>query len=93
MWLFSNKTLFIKLGGEANLAHGLWFDVPRSRSFRLCLPELRVFLISAQGKVDLIFFRGTEVENPEIINMLTSDSRTHITLHQSDLVAPDNGME
>lgn len=61
---------------------------PDLNHFRLCWPKLRVFLITAQGKVDLIFFGGTEVESSEIINALTSDSRIHISLlHRGDLVA------
>lgn len=67
---------------------------PGLNHFRLCWLKLRVFLITAQRKADLSFFGGTEVESPEIINVLTSDSRIHISLlHQGDLVALHDVME
>lgn len=62
--------------------------------FRSCSRKLRVFLITAQGKVDFSFFGGTEAVSPEITNVLTSDSRIPISLlHQGDLVASHDVME
>lgn len=56
--------------------------------FRVCWCKLRVFSTTAQGIVDLSFFGETEVESPEIINVLTFDFRIRTgVLRQDDMVA------
>lgn len=67
---------------------GCGLTSPGLDHFRVCWCKLRVFSTTAQGNVDLSFFGGTEVESPEIINVLTSDSRIHTgVLRRDDMVA------
>lgn len=70
------------------MADGCGSMFPGLVYFGLCFPKLRVPLITALGKVDLICFEGTKIEKGEIINVQTAAPRTYLYFfNQGILVA------